>query len=50
MEDFLNQLLATLNRIEVKGKANMDYLLGAIVAVENAIEQMKPTETGEDNG
>ena len=50
METFLNELLTTLNLIEVKGKRNMDYLLGAILAVENAIEQLTPKEAEEDNG
>lgn len=50
MKEFLTQLLTTLNCIEVKGKQNMDCLLGAIMAVENAIEQLTTTETEETNG
>lgn len=50
MEEFLRSLLSTLNNIEVKGKDNMDYLLGAIMAVENALKQAeKPTEEVEEN-
>lgn len=48
MEEFLKQLLTTLNQLEVKGKTNLDYLLGAIVAIESAIEQLKPTEETEE--
>ena len=47
MNEFLNGLLATLNCIEVKGKENMDYLLGAIMAVERAIDQLKQAEENE---
>lgn len=47
MEDFLRKLLISLNAIEVKGRDNMDYLLGAIVAVETALKQL--TEQKEVN-
>lgn len=50
IEFFLRGLLATLNKIEVKGKENMDCLLGAIMAVEGALTQLAtPEETEEDN-
>ena len=49
MEDFLRSLLATLNSIEVKEKNNLDHLLGAIIAIENTLIQLKePTEETED--
>lgn len=49
MEAFLQSLLITLNNIEVKGKNNMDCLLGAIMAIEAHLNQ--PTEEAEeDNG
>ena len=41
MKDFLTSLLKTLNCIEVKGKDNVNYLLGCILAVENAIKQIE---------
>lgn len=40
MIDFLNNLLKSLNSIEVKGKNNMDVLLGCMVAIERAIKEL----------
>ena len=48
MEEFLNTLLKSLNQIEVRGRQNLDVLLGCIMAVESAIEQVPEEE--EDNG
>ena len=49
METFLRKILVSLNSIEVKGKENMDYLLGAIMAVEAMLNQMTdPTEEVEE--
>ncbi len=57
MEEFLRTLLATLNDIEVKGKQNMNLLLGAIMATEQELATLSAEEsTGEiineeaDNG
>ena len=50
MKEFLEQLLATLNQIEVKGKNNMDYLLGAIMAVQSALDGLKKEESEETDG
>ena len=54
MKEFLETLLKTLNCIEVKGKDNVNYLLGCICAVENMISMLeqseKNIETEEDNG
>ena len=48
MQEFLNQLLSSLNSIEVKGKNNLDILLGCMMAIENAIEQLNaPAEEQE---
>lgn len=41
MKDFLNTILRSLNRIEVKGKDNMDILLGCILVVEKKIAEME---------
>lgn len=46
MEAFLRSLLTTLNNIEVKGKNNMDCLLGAIMAIEAMLNN--PTEEAEE--
>lgn len=53
MKEFLENLLKSLDRIEVKGKNNMDILLGCMMAIEKAISQLDTTveETEEaDNG
>lgn len=44
-------VIATLNDIEVKGKDNLDKLLGSIMALENVaqmMEQPAPKETPEE--
>ena len=54
MEEFLNTLIATLGDIEVKGKANLDALLGCILAAEHELAKIKAEnatgEEGEMNG
>ena len=52
MKEFLEQLMTSLGKIEVKGRDNLDILLGCIMAVERAIDQLDaPAETEEeDNG
>lgn len=40
MKDFLNQLLFSLGCIEVKGKENLDTLLGCILAIEQQIASL----------
>lgn len=45
MIDFLNMLLKSLNSIEVKGKENMDVVLGCIFAVEGKIAELTAPET-----
>ena len=51
MIDFLNTLLQSLNQIEIKGKDNMDILLGCIYAVEQKITELNtPEESEEDDG
>lgn len=47
MEEFLKTLLSSLNSIEVKGKDNIDILLGCILAVEKMQETLTK-EVGED--
>ena len=49
MEEVFNSLLATLNDIEVKGKDNMDKLLGCIMACEHQLAKIRAEEsTGEE--
>ena len=40
METYLKKILASLNCIEVKGRENMDLLLGVILAVESMLAQL----------
>lgn len=40
MKDFLERLAMSLNSIEVKGKDNMDTLLGCIIAIEHEIDKL----------
>lgn len=44
MNDFLHTLLNSLNCIEVKGKDNLDTLLGCIMAIEHKIEELSADE------
>ena len=56
--DFLNGLERTLNQIEIKGKQNMDYMLGCFVNIDKARESYinliksknQPIEDGEKDG
>jgi len=49
MEQFLDNLLLSLGSIEVKGKDNLNVLLGCILAVEQLKEQLlKPEESESD--
>ena len=49
MKEFLTSLLTSLENIEVKGKNNLDILLGCMMAIENAISQLDKTEEAEVN-
>lgn len=45
MNQTLQIILNTLNQIEVKGKANLDRLLGAVIALERLMaENAEPKE------
>lgn len=56
MREFLKTLLASLGTIEVRGRDNLDTLLGCMLAAERKIaeleaEEAEETETeGDDNG
>lgn len=45
MKEFLITLISTLNGIEVKGKKNMDSLLGCIMAAEHELAKIEAEET-----
>ena len=38
MENLIRMVIATLNQVEVKGKDNLDKLLGCINALENVVQ------------
>lgn len=48
MDTFLKTLLESLNRIEVKGKENIDILLGCMMAIENAINELENPQVEEE--
>jgi len=48
MKEFFETLLRSLNVIEVRGKDNMEVMLGCISAVENALEQLNNPQTEEE--
>lgn len=41
MEELIRKVLATLDRIEVKGRENIDMLLGCMQALEKVADAMK---------
>lgn len=43
MDQFFDNLLLSLNDIEVKGEANLNILLGCILAIKNARAALKPS-------
>lgn len=50
MQEILGSLIVTLNKIEVKGKNNLDMLLGCIQTLEKLREKVKEaTENEVDN-
>lgn len=44
MNQTLQLILNTLNQIEVKGKGNIDRMLGVMVAIENLMKAEQNTE------
>lgn len=45
MISFLNSLLLSLNSVEVKGKQNIDILLGCMMAIEKMIAKIEAEES-----
>lgn len=41
MEELIRKVLATLDTIEVRGKANMDRMLGCMQALEKIADALK---------
>ena len=55
MDKFLDNLIASLNSLEVKGETNLNILLGCILAIKQARAALEappetPTEEGAENG
>ena len=44
----LAKVINTLNTVEVKGRANMDHLLGCILTLEDMVRGMNEPETPDD--
>ena len=42
--DLIKNIIGTLNQVEVKGKDNLDRLLGAIMALEMILASQNETE------
>lgn len=41
MEQLIRQVIATLDKVEVKGRDNIDRLLGSIVTLEKIADAMR---------
>lgn len=48
MVDFLVALLRSLNSIEIKGRDNIDVLLGCMMAIENKIAEINEERNKDD--
>ena len=44
MNEFLHTLLNSLNSIEIKGKDNLEILIGCIYAIESKIAEIEASE------
>jgi len=44
VEDTVKAVINTLNQVEVSGRANLDRLLGSIVALENVYKELTRKE------
>lgn len=47
MNEFLETLIRSLNEIEVKGKGNLELLLGSIMAAEQKLFELNTEESEE---
>ena len=51
MKEFLQQLYLSLDSLTVKGRENMDILLGCMIAIESKIAEINAsTESEGENG
>ena len=47
-EEFLNKMIASLNRLEIKGRENMSIVLGCIIACEQKLSDLATREDSDD--
>lgn len=50
MTEILRAVITTLNSVEVRGKSNMDRLLGCINALEQTLNALETQQTEEKEG
>ena len=48
MQNLIKIVVSTLNEVEVKGKDNLDKLLGSINALESVVQIMESIEKSEN--
>ena len=44
MKELIDAIVESLNKVEVKGKDNLDYLLGSILALEQLSKALEEAE------
>lgn len=49
MKEFLETLIRSLNGIEVKGRDNLELLLGSIMAAEDKLLELTAEESAEES-
>jgi len=49
MEEFLDNLFRSLERVEVRGRENLDIMLGCMIAIERMKSELNKTAGGEDD-
>lgn len=50
MTEILKAVITTLNSIDVRGKSNMDRMLGCINALEQTVRALETPQTEETEG
>lgn len=50
MEEFLRSLLRSLDQLEVRGRENLDIVLGCMLAIEQVLTQIQENEEEVSDG
>ena len=50
MEEFLRSLLRSLDQLEVRGRENLDIVLGCMMAIEQVLTQIQKNEEEGSDG